>query len=222
MAALTPMKIHAKVQHLHYDDGRRVAIYAARLAQKNAPKLTGASAKKIVPVYGHNFFGVAWEDSYMWYQEQGIKPFTMTALSGKTIPMWIPDPTGTERQKNPKAQTRVTKSGVTQVLIFRKVGTKGDKKRKKNSDGTYRDVPNLNYPGAPGRIALRQAARPFTTPGKLGGTIAPGNVGVRWRHPGLSPRRFLLHGVQQAALAFHIIPDSIVAISEDGHQTALS
>jgi hypothetical protein len=141
------------------------------------------------PLYGAGYFGVGWADSSIWFQEQGIRPFTMFSLKGKVIPMWVDDPTGTERQKSPKARVRVTLSGKTQVLIFRRA----------------------TAPGEPGRISKREAARPWTTPGRRPGAIARGNVGVSWRHPGLAPRQFVNHGMTIAAQQGGIVPTRVYA-----------
>lgn len=193
---------------------RNMANAAVREARRVMPKLSGASASRMSPVYGAGYFGVMWADQYVWFQEQGIKAFTMYSLAGKTIPMWVDDPTGTEREKNPKARTRVTLSGKVQVLIFRKAAMPGQTKtvRKKVADGTFeeRTVPR-SYPGAPGRIGKREAPAPFTTPGRVAGAIARGNVGVRWRHPGLAPRKFLNHALAFAAQQGGISPERVYA-----------
>lgn len=168
---------------------RVLANVAVREARRVMPKLSGASASRLFPLYGSGYFGLGWQDSYVWFQEQGIRPFTMTSLAGKTIPMWVDDLDGSERQKNPKAKTRMTASGKVQVLIFRKAV----------------------QPGAPGRIARREAGPPRTTSGKVAGAIAKGNVGVKWRHPGLAPRLFLNHSVSFAAQQGGITPNRIYA-----------
>lgn len=158
--------------------------------------------------------GMASHNSYVWFQEQGIRPFTMFSLAGKTIPMWVDDPTGTEREKNPRAQTRITLSGKVQVLIFRRAALPGQRitKRRKVADGTWEDYSApASYPGAPGRIGRRETSRPMTTPGRVPGAIARGNVGVRWRHPGLAPRRFLNHAMSLAAMQGGIVPERIYA-----------
>ncbi len=187
---------------------RRVALEATRMARRLMPKMTGDGARKLQPLYGRGYYGIFFGAPYIWYQENGIRPFTMNKLAGKTIPMWIDDPTGQERIKNPKAKTRVTASGKVQVLIFRKAAQKGQYKtvkRKNKSTGQMQDtmVPR-SWPGAPGRIGVREASNPRTRSGKVGGQIAKGNVGVRWRHPGLTPRKFMnssltlvsgLHGI---------------------------
>lgn len=207
----TPVRLITRIKGLSYQDARYLAQFATKIARQEAPKMSGKAAKRITPVYGKGYYGVAWQDSYLWYQEMGIGTFTMSALAGKTIPMWVDDLNGTEAAKNPKAQTRTTKSGKKQVLIFRKAGVKG----KKSGD------PN-NYPGGAGRITLRQSKKPYTTPGKVGGQIAATNVGVRWRHPGLSPRRFLLHGIEQAARRHHIQLASVIGVDRWGHEHHVS
>lgn len=216
-----PVRLITRVDGLSYNDARQLANTATKVARQQAPKMSGAAAKRITPVYGKGYFGLTWQDSYLWYQEMGIGGFTMSALAGKTIPMWIDDPTGKEAQANPKAQTRTTKSGKHQVLIFRKAGTKGDKKRVKTG-GTWTEVASTNYPGGPGRIALRQSKKPYTSPGKVGGQIAKTNVGVSWRHPGLAPRRFLLHGIEEAARRHHIELSSVIGVDRYGHEQHVS
>jgi hypothetical protein len=208
--AENPDRLIMLVPNLSGAKARAAANAAVREARRVMPKLSGQSASRIFPLYGKGFFGIGFADSYVWFQENGIRPFTMYNLAGKTIPMWVNDPTGTERQRNPKAKTRVTMSGVTQVLIFRKVAQIGQTKtvkRRSRLTGTVTTVQTpASYPGAPGRIGRREAAQPYTTPGKTGGQIASGNVGVRWRHPGLAPRKFLNHSVTMAAQWQGILP----------------
>lgn len=184
-----PDRLIMRVEGLSGSRARNLANAAVREARRVMPKLSGASASRLFPLYGAGYFGLGWQDSYVWFQEQGIRPFTMFALKGRTVPMWVDDPTGTEREKNPKASTRVTLSGKVQVLIFRKA----------------------TDPGAPGRISRRETGRPFTSQGKVAGAIAKGNVGVRWRHPGLAPRKFLNHAVSLAAQQGGINPERIYA-----------
>jgi hypothetical protein len=174
-------------------------------------------ASRIVPYWGRGFFGVRWVDNYTWFQEHGANPFTMNNLAGKTIPMWIKDPTGKERSKNPKAKTRVTESGITEVLIFRKAAKKGAKKTIRTADGKSRQVP-ASYPGAPGRISIREAGKPYTRVGKAGGAIAIGNVGVRWRNPGLMGRHFMQEGIAQAASRNGVWIETIVARHPSGQE----
>jgi hypothetical protein len=200
--ALVPDRLYMEIRGLREEDAQFLAREAVVLAQRLAPKMTGASSRNFTPIWGDGFFGIRWQDNHVWYQEVGIRPFTMRNLAGKTIPMWIDDPTGKERQKNPKARVRTTASGKTQVLIFRKAAPLGSRKmvpRKTPGGGTVmEDVPR-SYPGAPGRIAWREARRPWTTQGRVGGRIARTNVGVRWRHPGLSRRSFIRQGMVLAA-----------------------
>lgn len=189
-----PDRLIVVVPGMRPGQSRRIALEATRLARQRSPKLTGNTARKLQPLYGRGFFGIYFGDPIAWYQENGIRPFTMRSLAGKTIPMWIDDPTGQERIKNPKAKVRVTASGKTQVLIFRRAAQFGQRKtvtrRTKGGQETTVSVP-MSYPGAPGRIGNREAGAPRTRGGKLGGQIAAGNVGVRWRHPGIAPRKFM-------------------------------
>ena len=206
----TPDRMIMLVPDLSGAKARTIANAAVREARRKMPKLTGSSMRKIYPLYGRGYFGIGFQDPIIWYQDHGIRPFTMTALAGKTIPMWIDDPTGTERSKNPKARTRTTASGKTQVLIFRRaaqIGATKVVKRRNKVTGTWEATTTpASYPGAPGRIGTRQAAQPWTTPGKRGGQIAPGNVGVRWRHPGLPPKGFLNNAITLAAQWYGILP----------------
>lgn len=172
---------------------------AAHYARSRAPKLSGASSRRLYPIWGPDYFGIRWVDKHVWYQEMGIKPFLMNELQGKTIPMWVDDPDGSVKLRNKKAETRVTGDGRQQTLIFRKVAKKGDRKQVRRTVGgieRYIDVP-ASYPGAPGRINRRNKGRPFIRDG--GGRIASGNVGVRWRHPGLGSRFFMHEGLLMSA-----------------------
>jgi hypothetical protein len=210
----SPDRLIMLVPGLSGSKARNLANAALREARRVMPKLTGGAANRMFPLYGAGYFGIGWQDSYVWFQEQGIKAFTMFSLAGKVIPMWVSDPAGTVREKNPKARTRMTLSGTVQVLIFRKAASIGQMKTvsKKVADGTYeqRQVP-MHYPGAPGRIGKREAAAPYTTPGRVAGAIARGNVGVWWRHPGLAPRKFLNHAMAFAAQQGGISPERLYA-----------
>lgn len=206
-----PDRVVMLVPNLNPRRARNVANEATLIARRNAPKMTGDGARRLQPIYGAGWFGIYFPDPYMWFQDHGIQPFTMNSLQGKTIPMWIPDPTGQERAKNPKAKTRTTASGVTQVLIFRKVAKQGQRIVKTRVDPVTKikriveDRP-ASYPGAPGRIGVREAGSPYTTPGRVAGAIAKGNSGVRWRHPGLTSRLFLNNGMTVAAQHHGILP----------------
>lgn len=187
MPKTVPHKIWVEVPGAPEGLCRLMGHNAQTYARQDMPKLSGAAAGGTRPFSAPGVFGLTWRADYLWYQEAGIKAFTMKSLQGKTIPMWVDDPTGSERQKNKGAKTRVTASGKTQVLIFRKA----------------------TKPGVPGRIGRREAGRPLTTPGKLGGAIASGNVGVKWRHPGLSPRGFLHKAVLAAAHDHGLNPEKV-------------
>lgn len=181
---------------------RNLAVEAARQCRSYAPKLTVASSSAFNPVFGDGWFGVRWEHDYVWYQEMGTRPFTMRQLAGKTIPMWINDADGSERRKNPKAKVRSTVDGRMQVLVFRRAARIGQRKTVFRNEGgkmTPVSVP-ASYPGAPGRIAVNRSqgilrAGDVNPKAVNPGAIAPGNVGVRWRHPGLDSRRFLARGM---------------------------
>lgn len=179
-----PDRIIMIVEGMSGKRARNAALLALRECRRKMPKMSGASAARLQPIYGKGYFGLFWQDSYVFFQDHGIRPFTMRSLQGKTIPMWIKDPTGQMRAKNPKAKVRTTMSGIVEVLIFRKA----------------------TKPGAPGRIGVREMKAPGTTPGRVGGRIAKGNVGVKWRHPGLSPRLFLNNSMSLAAQWSGILP----------------
>jgi hypothetical protein len=184
------------------EEAYETALLAVFYARSLCPKLTGMGASGIEPIFGEGYFGLTWTMPYIWIQNAGARPFLMRSLAGKTIPMWIDDPTGKEARDNPHAQTRVTESGRSQVLIFRKAAPIGSRKivKRRGPGGVMIsvDVPR-SYPGAAGRIANREAPSPWTTQGRIGGRIAQGNIGIRWYFPGLSPRHFLQQGLEQAA-----------------------
>jgi len=177
---------------------RALANEAVRMARQLSPKINGAGARRLQPVYGKGVAGIRWADPYMFYVDHGTQPFTMYKLAGKTIPMWVADPGGFERERNPKAKVRTTADGRVQVLIFRRVAALGQKRP---------DGKPASYPGAPGRISRREAAAPWTTPGKRGGAIAAGNGGVRWRHSGIVGRQFMNHSLAIAAQRAGVIAD---------------
>jgi len=140
----------------------------------------------------------------------------MRSLAGKTIPMWVNDPTGSEAAKNPRAKTRTTDDGRKQILIFRRAAPIGQRKtsvRMVNGLLTRTSVP-ASYPGAPGRIAVNRSQGMIRRGDGIdgegrAGQIATKNVGVRWRHPGLDARRALAKGVTIAAVESDIIPQGV-------------
>lgn len=193
-------------------DTEELAAQAVEMARSRMPKVSGRLSLSILPVYGEDFFGIYFPDRKVWFQEQGIKPFTMTNLKG-AIPMWIDDPTGVTRRENPKAETRLTQDGRTQVKIFRYASAKGSKKtvvRRNKKTGLMEPttVPR-SYPGAPGRIARREVGPPLGRVGRVAGQIASRNVGVRWRHPGLVGRRFLNSAMADTALNSGLVLDRV-------------
>jgi hypothetical protein len=190
-------------------DTMSLASRAVALAVSLMPKVSGHTAATLRPVAGSGYFGIYFPDRTAWFLESGIRPFTMTSLAGKTIPMWIDDPTGVERRNNPKAKTRTTVDGRTQVLIFRRAARKGQRRtvRRKGPGGTSKVVTvPASYPGAAGRIVRREAAPPLTSPGKVAARIAARNVGVRWRHPGTTGRKYLNYAVTQTAWSAGLAP----------------
>ena len=192
-----PDRMVMDIEGLDEFSARPAAMDAVALAKRYAPKMSGDSASRLQPVWGKGWFGVLWEDDHVWYQEMGVRSFTMRKLAGKVIPMWLDDPTGRIARENPKAKKRTTASGKQQVLIFRRAAKIGARKLARRG-GRLVDVP-ASYPGAPGRIAVREARRPWTTPGKVGGQVAARNIGVRWRFPGLLARSFIARSLTQAA-----------------------
>ncbi len=213
--ASSPDRLIMIVPKLKGKQAQRLANSAVRHARRIMPKMNGYAASRLFPLYGAGFFGIGFQDSYVWFQENGIRPFTMTKLAGKNIPMWLDDPAGTLREQNPKAKTRVTVSGKPQVLVFRRAARMGQTKtvtRKSKVSGEVSSVQvPASYPGAPGRIGAREAGKPWTTSGRTGGQIARGNSGVRWRHPGLAPRKFLNHSITLTAEQGGILPVRIYA-----------
>lgn len=194
---------------------RRMAMHAAEVARTLSPRLSGRGAAGIKPYFGEGYFGVRWDRPYMWGQEAGIGPFTMRNLAGKVIPMWVDDWTGEQARANPKAKTRITANGRRQILIFRKAGKIGARKRAAVRDGRgrllrWRDVPQ-SYPGAPGRIQHREWKREGGTTGRITRVMTATQVGVRWRHPGLQPREFMQHAIQMTALQNGIANPTVYA-----------
>lgn len=211
-----PQAILCEVDGIGASYSREVAKLATKLARQQAPKLTGASAKRIFPISDNGYFGVGWKDQFLWYQENGIRPFTMNNLSG-VIPMWVTD----DGSEGPKAKRRTTADGRRQVLIFRFAASKGSRKNILRK-GKMTSVPR-SYPGAPGRIAKRHSGASEDLPeGRKPGQIAPTNVGVRWRHPGLNGRHFLLGGLMSAAQAYGYEPSKVVIQYASGHYESLS
>lgn len=190
------------------DQTREMALLAREGARRAMPKITGRTSQRLYPVWAEGLFGVRFVDSHVWFLERGIRPFTMTQLAGKTIPMWIDDPTGEEQAKNSKARTRTTEDGRRQVLIFRKVASPGATKevwQRDRSGGTRRVSTSRRGPGAAGRIAVRDAS----------GRIAKGNTGVRWRHSGTPPEGYLADALINVARQWGHVSRQVVATDKD-------
>jgi hypothetical protein len=176
-----------------------LAIEAVSHARLTMPRVSGATASRLQPIWGDGWFGIYFPDNHTWFMEHGTKPHTMRSLAGRTIPMWVSDTDGSIRSKDPKAKVRTTEDGRLQVLIFRRVAQIGQRKsvRRKNKVTGKIEVTSVpaSYPGAPGRIN-RRVPGGF---GPSGGQIAAGNGGVRWRHPGLRPMQFLNSAIAETA-----------------------
>lgn len=185
-----PDRLYMTVPGISAHEARLMADDAVAICRRIMPKASGYSARRLESVYGEGWFGIHWLDGHVWIQNVGARAFTMKNLAGKTIPMWIDDPTGKERQKNPKAPRRTTESGKVQILIFRRAAKPGQRRP---------DGKPASWPGAPGRISQREVGHPWTRTGRVGGQIAPGNIGVRWRFPGLIGRGFLHEALARAA-----------------------
>lgn len=185
-----------EIPGLSYNDAAFYAQEAQYEARKRAPKLSGESAKRIYAVYDEGWFGLHWLDDHVWFQEAGIRPFTMNSLQGKVIPMWVSDDDHKLRTENPKIETKTTADGRTLVRIFRRAANKGERKivRRRQGGATIEVSVPRSYPGAPGRINRRHTETDRSL-GKVAGRIAPTNVGVRWRHPGLASKGFMFQSL---------------------------
>lgn len=203
----SPRQAVMGIPGLAVTDARDAAVRATVLARQYMPRATGGSAGTLSAIWGVGWFGVEWTHDSIWYQESGIRPFTMRSLAGKTIPMWVKDRDGEHRRKNPSIETRVREdTGETEVKIFRRAANRGQRKmawRQRGGRMVRVDVP-MSYPGAPGRIAVNRS-RGIMRAGDVNpdapnpGEIARGNVGVRWRHPGLDAGRHIMRGLSDAA-----------------------
>jgi hypothetical protein len=211
-----PDRLIMVVPDLDAVSAKYLAIEAVHIARMRMPRVTGATANRLVPVSDEKWFGIYFPDSYTWFMEHGSQPFTMRSLAGKTIPMWITDTDGSVRRKNPKAKVRTTLDGRIQVQIFRRAARIGQKKmvtRPSKFGGaplTYA-VP-ASYPGAPGRINRRESPYGWTESGHQANAIAQGNTGVKWRHPGLRAMQFLNSAIAQAAFESGLMIDTVYAV----------
>jgi hypothetical protein len=216
MASGRPDRMVMWLADLDKRSAEHLAVSATFLAKQLMPRVTGATASRLQPVFDERYFGVYFPDPQTWFMERGTRPFTMRSLAGKTIPMWLTDADGSLRRTNPKAQVRVTEDGRTQVLVFRRAARIGARKmtqRRNRVTGQMEavNVP-MSYPGAPGRINRRQPGSPWTPAGARGGQVATGNVGVRWRHPGVAPMQFINSALTQTAFDSGFVPQTIYAV----------
>lgn len=201
MGSGTPDRMIMVVKGLQETEAQYLANEAVARARQTMPRVSGATANRLAPIYGPSWFGIYFPDAWTWFMEHGTKPFTMRSLAGKLIPMWVDDPSGAEKAKNPKAKTRRTQDGRQQILIFRRAAKIGARKvvtRKNKVTGVMEKTTTAaSYPGAPGRINRRSDGIGFGN--GQAGQIARGNGGVRWRHPGLRSQQFLNGAIAQAA-----------------------
>lgn len=212
------------------DVSREEAFYLATnavyIARQTMPRVTGATANRLASIAADGYFGIYFPDAQTWFMEGGTRAFTMRSLAGKTIPMWVSDTDGSIRKNNPKAKTRTTEDGRLQVLIFRKAAKMGQRKVVKRKDPITGQVvlrtTVASYPGAPGRINRRQPGQPFTPEGATGGQVARGNVGVRWRHPGIQAMQFLNGALASAAFEASLPINTVYAVDGASWQSFLT
>lgn len=201
-----PNTLEVAVDGLDVATAHTLARRAVLQARRISPKSSGLGARHLSAYWGEGYFGLSWSDPYMWYQEMGIRAFTMRSLAGKVIPMWVHDPTGTEAAKIPAKdrarRTRTDASGKRQVLIFRKAATIGARKRVPTSTPGIMRTTHASYPGAPGRISHRTTrGTPPVSTGRIAAVVGGlPHSGVRWRFPGLIGRGFLHHAVHHVAV----------------------
>lgn len=202
----SPRQAIMKMESFSDDELSALAERSVALARQYLPRVTSASSADMFPIWGEDWFGIEWVHDSIWFQEAGIRPFTMRNLAGKTIPMWVYDDNGELRRKNPKAETRVRDDNKrTQVLIFRRAAKMGERRevlRRQGGQDVMVSVPR-SYPGAPGRIAVNRSrgilrAGDIDPGARNRGAIAQRNVGVRWRHPGLDAGKHVARGLADA------------------------
>lgn len=194
----SPDRLVMRAEDLDAEDAYYLAIDAVYTARMTMPRVTGATANRLVPISGQGWFGIYYPDAWTWFMEHGTGPRTMRSLAGKTVPMWVSDADGSIRAKDKKARVRTTLDGRTQVLIFRRAAPIGQRKqvrRRNRVTGQMETVWTVaSYPGAPGRINRRGDD----------GQISTGNVGVRWRHPGVRAMQFLNSALSSVAFRSNV------------------
>jgi hypothetical protein len=203
-----------------------LATEAVYIARQTMPRVTGVTASRLATIVAEGYFGIYFPDATTWFLEAGTRAFTMRSLAGKTIPMWVSDTDGQLRRDNPKIRIHTTEDGRLQVLIFRRAARLGQRKVVRRKDPvtgqlTLRTTV-ASYPGAPGRINRRQPAAPWNASGTQGGQIAGGNVGVRWRHPGIQAMQFLNGALARTAFEAGLPITTVYAVDGASWQSFLS
>lgn len=211
-----------EIDQLDQYEARNLAIDALFRARQQMPRVTGQTASRMQPFYETGWFGIWFPDAHTWFMERGTRPRTMYSLAGKTIPMWVDDPTGEARRANPKIKVRATEDGRTQVLIFRRAARVGQRRTNRKVNKVTGAVTTwtspMSYPGAPGRIAVRAPGAPWTPAGQRGGQIGRGNGGVRWRHPGVRAMGFMNAALAEAAFDAGLIVGTVYAVDNASWQ----
>jgi hypothetical protein len=201
--SLTPDRILMLIDGADIQMTEEMARTAVSYAQSSMPKISGHLSASLKPAFGENYWGIYFPDKRAWYLEKGTNPFTMNSLAGKIIPMWVDDPDGSvAKDEGRKAQTRITVDGRHQTKIFRRAARKGQRKMVEKN-GRLISVP-MSYPGAAGRISSRGGQ----------GRISSGNVGVRWRHPGIGGRDYLNNAMFDASIAHGVDPEPVFLVDD--------
>jgi len=185
-----------------------LAHEAVEIAKADLPKISGRTANSLIPVFGETFWGIHFPLKTAGFLERGTNPFTMNSLAGKVIPMWVEDPDGEVAKENKNAKTRITLDGRKQTLIFRRAAKKGERKMVYRN-GQWVSVPK-SYPGAPGRINMREP----------NGRIGRGNGGVRWRHPGIEPRHYLNNAMDAVVENYDLDVDRFILVDSSTYSMA--
>lgn len=128
-----------------------MANHALSLAQLYAPKKTGEGASSIYPVYDENSFGLRAGKKYMYYQNFGTKPFFMTSLEGKVVPMMINGELIFRRVKGVGEHQITTRNALGQIEVgnrpykWRNPGIKGSHFMERALDETVETYKQVIY-----------------------------------------------------------------------------
>ena len=90
MLTTRPDRVVMLVPGLSAEDAAKVARSATLIARSHIPKMSGAAARGLEPIYGDGMFGIYFAEPYVWFQDHGIRPFTMKNLAGKAQPLTEP------------------------------------------------------------------------------------------------------------------------------------